>query len=137
MAKTTVRKRCEACGKAQSVRPRARICRERIQRGFGWVYCGGRLASLQRRKSTQPELSPQEVATRKLAHARKMVAEKTKQMRRLAVSLHAWEQKAARYARRASMTDAEVEAERLRRVEAAARRAELRQRRGIRLGGGV
>jgi hypothetical protein len=137
MAKTTVRKRCEACGKAQSVRPRARVCREQIQRGFGWVTCGGRLASAQRRRHTQPELSPQEVATRKLAHARKMVADKTKQMRRLATALHAWEQKAARYARRASMTDAEVEAERARRAEAATRRAELRPRRAIRLGGGL
>lgn len=74
---------------------------------------------------------PQDVAARQLLHARRMIAEKTRQMRRLATALHHWERKAAYYARRASLTDAEVQAEREKRVARATRVKPGRIVRGI------
>lgn len=76
---------------------------------------------------------PQEIAARKLAHARKMMTAKTRAMRRLATSLRFWEGRAAYYAKRASLTDAEIATERLKRLDAAARRQAARIKRGIAL----
>lgn len=135
MAKKMVRKKCEKCGVEQWALPRARLCRRSEQRGFGWATCWGRLVTV--KPAARPEVSPQEAATKKLALARKMVSEKTRQMRRLATSLHMWEQRATYYARRASMTDAEVEAERAKARAAEIARAEAKRRRGIKLDGGL
>jgi hypothetical protein len=81
---------------------------------------------------------PQDAAQRKLDHARKMVAKKTKAMTSLAVQLRAWEKKASYYAKRASMTDAEVAAEAAKRVADLKARAERRpKRRAIKLQAGA
>ena len=85
----------------------------------------------------RPEVRPQDVATKKLAYAREQVEARTRMLRRLAVAIRAWEQKATRYARLASKTDEELAGERAARVEAAERRKAARQRRGIKLGGAL
>jgi hypothetical protein len=76
---------------------------------------------------------PQDVAAKKLAHARAKVAEATTKMRRLATSLHQWERRAQRYARAASMTDEEVA--RLRELRRA--RPAKKARRGMNVKGGA
>lgn len=76
---------------------------------------------------------PQDVAAKKLAHARKMVARRTQQMKRTVTSLHQWEAKARHYAKRASLTDAELAAARDRAKAAQAARGS--RRRGIALTG--
>jgi hypothetical protein len=78
------------------------------------------------------KLRPQDVSQKKLEHARKMVSEKTRAMARIATQLRAWERKANYYAKRASMTDAELEAETAKRVEA--RATKRPKRRAIRIG---
>lgn len=87
---------------------------------------------------TKDRKRPQDVASENLARARKRVAENEKLAKhydRLAllarVRVRSWEAKATRYARRASMTDAEVEAERAKRQE----RKSLTVRRAIAIGG--
>ena len=82
-----------------------------------------------------PAKRPQDVAQKKLDHARQMVSEKTKQMRRLATSLRLWERRVRTYAKRASLTDAEIAAERQRRIDRAAQPRKVR--RGIKLGGAL
>ena len=76
-------------------------------------------------------LRPQDVATKKLAHARMMVAATTKKMRRLATSLALWEGRATYYAKRASMTDEEVSAERQRSKAKAEQRSKARVIRAV------
>ena len=75
----------------------------------------------------------QDVAARKLAHARKQIEGTMRRIKRAATSLRLWERRAAHYAKLASLTDAEVaarrDADRQRREDRAARRL----RRGIRL----
>ena len=114
-----VRKRCGRCGWVGRVRPRERRCKR--QQVAGGYACWGELARVATVRPVREVRRSQDVAQRKLEHARRMVTEKTRAMGRLATSLHAWERKAAHYARRASMTDAEVQAERERRVARAAR----------------
>lgn len=74
---------------------------------------------------------PQDVAQQKLAHARQMASAKAKAMARLATQLRAWERKASYYAKRASMTDAELAAETEKRV--AGRATKRTRRRAIKL----
>lgn len=137
----TVKKRCERCGWTGAVPVRRRRCYER-RFGRGSYACWGKLARpvvVKKQKEEKPMPSkvvvrPQDVAQKKLDRARKMIAEKTRQMGRLATSLREWQSKAARYAKRASMTDVEVEAERAARVSSAAARAQRTVRRGVSLG---
>ena len=69
---------------------------------------------------------PQDIAQKKLEHARKMVTVKMKTMTRLATQLRAWEKKASYYARRASLTDAEIAAEQVKRAERMTKRPKRR-----------
>lgn len=137
MAEKRVRKRCEGCGDAGAYLSRVRRCRRQIRRGFGWVICGGRLVAVPAQPKARPEVRPQDVAAKKLAHARKLIAEKTRAMRRLVTSIYQWERRAFRYAQMASKTDEELAAERAARVAAAERRKAARQRRGIKLDGAL
>lgn len=84
---------------------------------------------------TREPVRPQDVAERKLAQARRKVAEKTAALARLATQLHEWERKATRWAKLASMTDAEVEAKKVRRKQARENGLARRSRRAIELGG--
>jgi hypothetical protein len=152
-----VKKRCDRCGHVSLVKVRDRRCRQR-RFGRGSYACWGLLSLVKRKKkeavvgSTSPlvtdgsldfgqlapakrKLSSQEQAAKKLTHARKMIGEKTKALRRLATSLRLWERRAAYYAKRASMTDAEVAAEKVKREQATAARRQKAQRRAIKVGG--
>lgn len=78
---------------------------------------------------------PQDIAQRKLEHARKQVAAKTKAMKRLVTSIRMWERRAAAYAKQASLTDAEVLAAQEKRKAQQERRRQEKVRRGIQLQG--
>jgi hypothetical protein len=98
-------------------------------------YCWGRLAVVAPRVRPATKQRPQDIAAVRLAHARKKIGEATRRMARLATSLRMWERRAAYYAKRASMTDAEVMAEREKATAAKGARADARKRRAITLGG--
>ena len=87
MAEKRVRKRCERCDWTGTVRPRVVRCRE-SRGGFGRVYCWGRLVAVPAQPKVRPEVRPQDVAAKKLVHARKLIAEKTRAMRRLVTSIY-------------------------------------------------
>ena len=111
------RMRCEACGSVRRTNPRHKRCRLR-RFGQGSYACWGRLVPATRKAVTVVMMKrPQDVAQQKLDRARRMVTEKTRAMKRLATSLRLWEGRARYYAQRASLTDAEIEAERARRKE--------------------
>lgn len=93
--------------------------------------CWGTLRKVERPKAVQPK--PQVVAEKKLAFARQMVTVKTKALKRLATSLRFWENRASYYARRASMTDAELEAMRAKQKA----RPDKKLRRAVKMGGGL
>lgn len=136
-----VRKVCTKCGRASMVRPRARRCKIIEKRMGARFYCYGELMALsqavvERRKidvSTAPGLTvglsvqpigpaqrrPQDVAQRSLEKTRKAITagylnltKLARQQARQAKRITRMEAAAARYAKRASMTDAEVQAER-------------------------
>lgn len=135
-----LKKRCTRCGVVADLPPRQRKCHERTF-GRGSYCCWGRLERVvapkkeKRMKVKAPtenaKRRPQDVAQQKLEHARKMASAKTKAMARLATQLRAWERKASYYAKRASMTDAEILAEKVARIELIANRRP--KRRAIRL----
>ena len=83
-------------------------------------------------RQKRPPMSPQEQAARKLAHARKQMSVASARIRRATTSLRLWEKRAAYYAKRASMTDAEYQAEVARRKVRAPK-----PKRGIKIGGVV
>lgn len=142
-----LKKRCTRCGVVREVRARQRRCHDR-RFGPKSYCCWGQLVKVERAKRVRKEETPmttqaptenatktrrpQDVAAKKLEHARKKVAEKTRAMARLATQLRHWERRANYYAKRASMTDAEVAAEQAVRVARANRKP---KRRAIKLGG--
>ena len=132
--KGVVVKTCGRCGRTAPVPAWARRCRER-KFGRGSYCCWGRLARVVEAKpkkevamkAPKAKARPQDLAQKKLDHARRMVSEKTKAINRLATALRAWERKATYYAKRASMTDAELAAETAaRHAKAAARKPKRR-----------
>lgn len=125
-------KQCQRCG--WRGRTSQQRCSFNLLTEAGSYTCCGVLVRVRARQAAAKQKA-QDVAARKLEHARRMVAEKTKAMKRLATSLRLWETRATYYARRASMTDAELEAERARRQEAKERQAAARARRAIKLDG--
>jgi hypothetical protein len=138
-----LKKRCTRCGVVREVRARQRRCHAR-RFGPKSYCCWGTLVKVERAKRVRKEAPmktqastenatrrPQDAAQKKLEQARKKVSEKTRAMARLATQLRAWERKATYYAKRASMTDAEILAEKAARVEAIANRKP--KRRGIRV----
>lgn len=62
-------------------------------------------------------MKPQEIADRKRRAAQKRVDHWMKEAIKAAKMLAQWQRRAAHYARRASMTDAEIEAERVKRAK--------------------
>jgi len=81
-------------------------------------YCGGRLVELPAVvRPEKPKPAPQDIAAAKLEHARRQIREVSKRIKRASTSLRLWERRAAYYAKRASMTDAELEAERTRKAK--------------------
>lgn len=153
-----VKKRCDRCGHVEAVRPAQRRCHRR-KFGPRSYCCWGKLervpgpvrgarrtvreaiqelaaqgaaeeAAVQ--AAAQAGRRPQDAAQKKLDHARSKVTEVSRKIARLSTSLRMWERRATHYAKRASMTDAEVAADRERRKQRQARRP---ARRGIKLGG--
>ena len=105
---TRVTKICGRCGATAKVPQKQRKCYQR-RFGKGSYACYGDLFLAERgRKERDVSKRPQEIAEAKLAKARKMVAETTRRMTRLATSLRFWERKAQYYARQASLTDTEI-----------------------------
>ena len=151
-----VRKRCRRCGWTGLARLRQRHCHQR-RFGKGSWACWGELerAGVGRPAQQQPEVplpagrgigwylteeamaasyeAKRQQATKDLAHARRKMAEAATRIRRATTSLKMWERRAAHYARRASLTDAEIAAERETRKQKASEAAARRIRRGIRL----
>lgn len=135
MAKTwRVRKRCGKCGRVAMVGAYEQHCLERPWGLLGYT-CVGPLEAVVRPPRPKVEKRPQDLAAAKLAQARKNVSEATKRMARLATSLRMWERRAAYYAKRASLTDAEIATEKAKGETARVARAEARKRRGIQLSG--
>lgn len=133
-----LKKRCDRCGIVADVPSKRRRCHQR-RFGQNSYSCWGNLrvvkeptlVSLPKQPAAAaPKLRPQDIAQKKLDQARKKVSEKTSAMARLAKQLRAWERKATYYARRASLTDVELAADKLRRETARANRP---KRRSIRL----
>lgn len=156
--KGLVRKRCERCGHVGLVRERQTKCR-RPRFGRDSFACWGDLVSTKRSRNAEadPEVRhvqpagdnvpghaatlrrkprPQDAAQASLDQAAQKVVHYTREALRVARLLASWQRKAAHYARRATMTDAEVEAERRARKEQAERRAARKVRRGIAIKGG-
>jgi hypothetical protein len=147
-----VKRRCARCRWTGLVPPRQRHCYQ-PRFGKGSYACWGDLLPLtQKARMTTKEAiakmaeeggqalrhRPQEAASRKLAHATRQSALAQKRLMALTAALaktlvhiRKWERRATLYAKRASMTDAQVAADRAARLERAAQR---RTRRGIRLG---
>lgn len=146
-----VKKRCARCGHTELVRPAQRRCHVR-KFGPTSYCCWGLLARapmpVRTKKVTvaaagaaeeavvaeRQARRPQDEAQKKLEHARTKVTELTRSIARLSTRLRDWERQATHYAKRASMTDAEVSLEREKRQAQQARRAKP-ARRGIKLGG--
>ena len=130
-----LKKQCSLCHVIADVPARQRKCHER-RFGRGSYCCWGRLVKVitpKKEKKPMPEnvnvenrARPQDIAQKKLEHARKMVTVKMKTMTRLATQLRAWEKKASYYARRASLTDAEIAAEQVKRAERMTKRPKRR-----------
>lgn len=130
---TFIRKRCGKCGRISPVRPRIGRCRLG-HRTLPGRLCGGSLTAVPRPRLERPlQPRPQEAAAARLRRARKMLAAKMAGLKRLMTSISLWERRAAYYARRASMTDAEVAVERVAREAQMAKRRESRIRRAISL----
>ena len=109
-------RRCEKCG-ARRVQ-RGALCGAIVKRFGQRYYCGGRLVELPAVvRPEKPKPAPQDIAAAKLEHARRQIREVSKRIKRASTSLRLWERRAAYYAKRASMTDAELEAERTRKAK--------------------
>jgi hypothetical protein len=102
---------------------------------LGTYACWGELERVVTAKAAKPAVRPQDAAAKKLAEAQKMVALTTRRIARLTTALRRWQNKATYYAKRASMTDEELAAERQREKEKEEARAARRQRRAIALEG--
>lgn len=126
---TRVKKICGRCGATAKVPQKQRKC-YRLRFGKGSYACYGDLFLTERgRKERDVTKRPQDVAALKLATARAMVAKKTRALARLATSLRMWERRAQYYARQASLTDAEIAAQKA----ARATRSSKPNRRAMRL----
>ena len=150
MTARRLRKRCSKCGHVADYKPRERRCK-RQPFGPRSYCCWGRLALVAAPEPAprptappkpQPSTRPQDVAARKLEHARKMVGAKmveigatSKALARLVRAMGEWERRANYYAALASRTDAEIEQERAARAERAERRDKRARRRALKLGG--
>lgn len=141
-----LRKRCEKCGVERGVRPRVRRCHdlERTLLGRTGYYCWGNLVTVKPpkpEKSEQPESAPepkpkkrpQEIAAAKLAKVRAAVEEKRRALKRHLTALSKLEKQSDRLSKAASMSDEQVESERLKRIANKQRRDQSRVRRGIRI----
>lgn len=138
-------KRCEKCSEEREVRPRVRRCHllERTLLGRTGYYCWGKLVTVKpakpEPKPDQPaperkqKQRPQEIAAAKLAKIRTSIEEKRRSLKRLLTSLSKLEKQSDRYSKAASMSDEQVEAERLKRIDNKNRRDLSRVRRGIRV----
>jgi len=128
LIKKLTKKRCVKCGAVGLVKPRQRRCYRTS--GFAGSYaCWG---ALERTVRPKPKTTgtPQDAAKSKLAYAERMVAEKITTIKRTATLLSAWTRRVTYYSKRASMTDAEIEAERVKR-----KTPKPRKRRGVKLEG--
>lgn len=133
MAKREVRKvktRCAKCGAVATVHPSQRRCHALPMGRLGY-WCYGALERVSAPPRQTPEKRPQDVAAAKLADARKRLATVTRRIRRLVTSQRLWERRVSYFARRASMTDAEVEAERVEAQRKKEARASRRIRRAV------
>lgn len=132
MITNKILKKCTKCGVAREYKPRIRHCREQ-KFGNASYWCYGKLVAVVFPKAEQPSKPvkrPQDTAKAKLVRTEKALdkvnAEVFALAKRLGVlsgrarSLSAW---ASRYAALASLSDAEVEAQRQKRLEQKAARA--------------
>lgn len=143
-----VRKRCARCGViAWVVATRSHCLQPRFGRGS--YACYGDLERVQRKpkvdlteevqqmaeQTRAARRRPQDLAAKKLKHARKMVTKHTRALKRtMTAALHHWEKAVREYERKSSMTDAEVETARQVRKMREEQRAARSRRRGISLG---
>lgn len=103
-----ITKRCEKCGGTSLVPPRARRCK-RQNFGPASYACWGKLAA------DKPKPLPvQERALRDHQRAERMLEEKLTELARLTTSIREWRRKSKYYAERASLTDAELAARKVR-----------------------
>lgn len=75
-------------------------------------------------------MTPQQLAERKLKHARRQMSAAASRIKRATTSLRLWEQRAMYYAKRASLTDAELAAEKVKRAQ-----RQPKPKRAIKVGG--
>jgi hypothetical protein len=133
----TLRKRCAKCGRVGWYSGRQRRCR-RWAFGRGSYSCYGDLMTTKRRRREGPTeadalrdaiaaasmIDPETaeaaeriraVARRKLAHAERKLKEAVSDLKRTTTRLGQWQARAARYAKRSAVSNADVKAERDRR----------------------
>ena len=122
MAASRLPKRCAKCGNIYLALPRERRCKRSEQRMGRLFYCWGLLVAEpkpKRVKAPKVEQTPQQAAAgtldtvrAKIARRYARLAELAAEMGRVSKDVRTFEASAQRLARRASMTDAEIEAER-------------------------
>ncbi len=118
-----VSKRCDKCGTTSLVLPRERRCKRQMF-GSGSYACWGRLVRPEKPKVVR---TPQQQATADMARSEKVLDDKLQQLTRLVTSIREWRRKVAYYARRAVLTDADLDAMRTARIERAAKRRQTRR----------
>lgn len=131
MRKPAMRKRCAKCGQISIVKPRERRCKQVVRKGFGReFYCWGNLTALQAPIDAMNEIATTDAAAKRAPQRPQVKAERQLQATRTKIDEHydllgqfanrqarclrrlrKLEAAARRYAQRASMTDAELQAE--------------------------
>jgi hypothetical protein len=149
---TRVKKRCRKCGAVAVVPTGRRRCYQR-KFGKGSYACWGELTRVTRPAKPLITVPPgmglgwvlgeeadramsaayRAKAERQLKLARQKVTEVTRKIARATTSLRMWERRAAYYAQRASLTDAELAQEKADRKSKAEARAQSRVKRGMKL----
>jgi hypothetical protein len=132
-----VKKRCVRCGVVRAYKPRIRHCREKKFGGSYWCY-GELVAVAAVAPTPKPKPRPQEVARRKMQQTERALAAVNEEVFTLAKRLGVLSKRsrelarrASRYAAAASMSDAEVEQQRLKRLEQQALRLAKKRTRQI------
>ena len=80
-------------------------------------------------------MKAQDYARRQADKANEMIVQRMRDMRRTMTSIAFWQNRASHYAKRAAMTDAQLEAEKASRLAYQERRKARSRKRGVEIGG--
>lgn len=135
MKKLTITKRCAKCGKISRVSRGVRTCYQAGTNAWnGRVYCWGTLTAVDKPKRAE-KTRPQDVAGKLLAKAQQAIDEHLDRIKRSSAAIGRWQKKASYYAKRAAMSDEQLQAEREARELLAQQRKQGQKTRAIALEG--